>query len=179
MFVFPDNGVITFVAERMPLERIVAVHNTKILTPGAISRTFHGRDVFAPLAAQLLNGLDMGRLGPEPGTYKLLDIPTAEQRGKEIVGQVINVDRFGNLISNIPEQMIRKLFGSFDGLRVICAGRDVGEFQETYAMAGQGEPLALINSRGYVEVAVNRGSAKEVLSADVGAEVKVVETRSK
>lgn len=175
LFLFPDNGVITFVAERMPLEGIVAVRNTKYLPSAEPSRTFHGRDLFAPIAGHLLNGLDIAKLGPQPDSYKLLDFPAPIPQETHILGQVIYVDRFGNLVSNIPEQMVRHRYAELDKMRVICAERDAGMFQGTYAFVEPGKPLALFNSMGYVEVAVNRGRACDVFNAEIGTEVRIVE----
>jgi len=174
-FLFPDNGVITLIAQRMPLAGIFSVRNTRYLPPVEPSRTFHGRDIFAPVAAHLLNGLDIAELGPQPDAYKLMDIPPIEQRENEIIGQVIYVDRFGNLVSNIPESIVRGRYTALDRMRVLCGGRDVGPLQGTYAFVDPGRPVALFNSMGYVEVAVNRSSARLVLAQDVGAEVKIVE----
>jgi len=175
VFLFPDNGVITLVAQRMPLTGIFSVRNTRYLPPVAPSRTFHGRDIFAPVAAHLLNGLDIAKLGPQPDAYKLFDIPPVEQRENEIVGEVIYVDRFGNLISNIHESVVRGRYAALERMRVFCGGQDVGPLQGAYAFVDPGQPLALFNSMGYVEVAVNRRSAREVLGQDLGAEVRILE----
>jgi len=173
-FLFPDNGVITFVAESMPTEALVSVSNTRFLPPRPPSATFHGRDVFAPVAAHILNGVPLGQLGPQPGTYELLDIPVPVEREGVLVGRVIYVDRFGNLVSNISGQILQGWCVDLAGFRVICAGRDVGPLQGTYAFAGVGEPLALLNSMGILEIAVNRGRACDVLNAGVGAEVRLI-----
>ncbi len=176
IFLFPDNGIITFIAERLPLEAMAVVRNTQYLPPRDPSRTFHGRDIIAPIAGHLLNGLDIAKLGPAPDAYKLLDLPQPTPREDRVVGQVIYVDRFGNLVSNIPEQMVRERYADMGNMRVVCAGRDVGPLQGTYAFVDPGETLALFNSMGYVEVAVNRGRACDLLQAGVGAEVEIRET---
>jgi len=175
LFVFPDNGVITFAVERMSLEAIFVVRQTNALLPGRASATFHGRDIFAPVAGRLLNGLGIEMLGPRPDSYKLLDLPPPGLAEGGIVGQVIYVDRFGNLVSNVPERMVRQRYVGLDGLRVLCGGRDVGRLRRTYGLVGGGQPLALLDSFGYVEVAVNRGRACDVLKAGVGTEVRIVE----
>jgi len=175
-FLFPDNGVITMVAESMPLEAIAVVRNVKYL-PAQASMTFHGRDIFAPLAAQILNGLDIRQLGPQPDTYKLLDIPAPRFQEGCIIGQVVYVDRFGNLISNIAREFIRRHVQDLEKLTVTCAGRSVGPPRMTYALVKAGEPLSLINSLELLEVAVNRGNAAQVLGAGVGADVRIEEGR--
>jgi len=175
VFLFPDNGIISMIAETMPLEEIVAVRNTRYLPPAGTSMTFHGRDIFAPLAGRILNGLDIKRLGPQPGTYKLLDLPAPAEQAGAMVGEVIFIDRFGNLISNIRRQQVRQRWKDLERLSVLCRGRDVGPLQGTYEFVEPGRQLALLNSMGFVEVAVNRGRACDELDAGVGAEVRITE----
>ena len=177
-FLFPDNGVITFVAESMAMESIVSVRDQRFIAAGEVSTTFQGRDVFAPLAGHILNGLDIARLGPRPDTYKTLDLPAPIQREEGLYAQVIHVDRFGNLISNISPRDIAQLPTPAGGLRVRCAGRDVGPIQSTYAMVDPGQPVALMNSMGLLEVGVNHGRACDVLSAGIGTEIVVAESPS-
>jgi S-adenosylmethionine hydrolase len=173
LYVFPDNGVITLVAERVPLEELVTVrHLERLVRPGA-SMTFHGRDIFAPLAGQILNGLDIRTLGPQPPSYKLLELPAWQQTPGEIVGEVVYVDSFGNLVTNIPADAVRARWAELRRVRGSCAGRDVGPLRETYAQAEAGETLILFNSMGMVEVAVNRGRAADVLNAGVGTVVRL------
>jgi S-adenosyl-L-methionine hydrolase (adenosine-forming) len=173
---FPDNGVITHLAGVLPLEEIYAVRNSQFVPPpGQVSMTFHGRDIFAPVAGHILNGLDLRLLGPQPDTYKLLDLPQPRQDGGLIVGQVIYIDGFGNLVSNISAEMIVAQFGAFDRVTAQCGGRDVGQLQGTYAFVAAGEALALINSMRLVEVAVNQGRACDVFGAGVGSEVRIVQ----
>ncbi len=174
LFLFPDNGIITFVAETLPLEALVAVRNMRYLPPQQPSATFHGRDIFAPIAGHLLNGLDLAKLGPPPDSYKLLDLPHPSVQQDQIVGQVIYVDRFGNLISNIPEAMVHQTCAALEKLHIVCNDRNVGTLQGAYSFVARGEPLALFNSMGYVEVAVNQGRAADALGAGVGAEVCLV-----
>jgi hypothetical protein len=177
-FLFPDNGVITFVSESMPLGAIVSVRDPRYVAPGAASMTFHGRDILAPVAGHILNGLDIGKLGPKPDTYKTLDLPVPSRREGGLFGQVIHVDHFGNLISNISQGDISGLWPGQSGLGVVCAGRPVGPIQATYAVVEPGQPVALVNSMGLLEVGVNRGRACELLAAGVGAEIAVVESPS-
>ena len=172
-FLFPDNGVITLLAERLPLAQIVAVRNAQYLPPAQPSRTFHGRDIFAPVAGHLLNGAPLEQLGPQPDTYKLLELPAPAAGTDEIVAQVIYVDRFGNLVSCIDETLLGGYWQRLEAMRVTCAGHEIGPLVGAYGFVEPGQPLALINSMGYVEVAVNRGSAAEALGAGVGAEVRI------
>lgn len=172
-FLFPDNGVISFVAESMPMEAIYVAQNTRFLPQAPVSKTFHGRDVFAPLAAHILNGLDIARLGPRPKTYKRLDIATATMSDGVMVGEVIHIDRFGNLISNIFESDVLEQWGDIMPLRISCGDMEIGPLQGAYSFVDDGEPLGLFNSMRLLEVAVNRGRACDVMSAGIGTQVRV------
>ncbi len=172
-FLFPDNGVITLVAEKMPLESIVTFTNNKLLNQATISSTFHGRDIFAPLAAQLRRGLSLEELGPQPDTYKLLDLPTPTTQKNEVVGQIIYVDHFGNLISNISRAILAEAFDDPMHTAVSLGAKVIGPLEIAYGSAGQGQPLALINSMGKVEIAINIGRACDVLNAAIGTTVSV------
>jgi len=172
-YVFPDNGVITLIAERGPAEELVVVRNPEYLPRRPASTTFHGRDVFAPVAAHLLNGADLRRLGPRPDTFRLLELPLCQQSQDEIVGQVVYVDSFGNLVSNIPEQAVRGRWADLETVRGFCAGKDVGRLQGAYGFVAAGRPVVLFNSMGRVEVAVNRGRACDELNAGFGTVIRL------
>ncbi len=171
-FLFPDNGVISVVASKMPLEAMVTVRNRQYLPTLPASATFHGRDVFAPIAAHILNGLDIRNLGTLPGKYTLLDMPSPTVSESAAVGQVVYVDRFGNLITNLSRSFLVE-HAYMEELRVTCAGRDIGPLQHSYGYVPQGATVAVINSMGMIEVAVNQGRACDVLGIGVGAEVRV------
>ena len=173
VFLFPDNGVITFVAQAMLLEGMAVVRNPEYLPSSPESMTFHGRDIFAPLAAHILNGLDIKRLGPQPNTYKLLELPVVRLEEGSLVGQVIYVDNFGNLISNISRRDVEETYGGLDRLCVVCGGRDVGPLQGAYGFVARGQALALFNSMQLLEIAVNLGNAGEVLGLGIGAEISL------
>ncbi len=171
-FIFPDNGVISMVASRLNLEELAIVSNTRSLS-GSVGRTFHGRDIFAPAAARILSGSTINSLGPKPGTYKLLDIAEPAAEGGVISGRIIYVDTFGNLVSNISEGTIRENIARVGETKVSCGDRDDIVTVATYGQGQADQPLALINSMGLLEVAVNQGRAADVLRAGVGDEMRV------
>ena len=171
-FVFPDNGVISFIASSLPLEQIVAVRDKRYFRTAAPSGTFHGRDILAPVAARILLGLDLRRLGPPPAKYKLLELPRVAEGTGELSGEVLYVDRFGNLITNITNDLIRRHWDALDRVRVFCDGREIGPLRNNYASDG-GLPLAIINSMGLLEIAINRVRASAALGARVGTPVRV------
>jgi S-adenosylmethionine hydrolase len=172
-YIFPDNGVITFIKEVLPLEGLVAVRNLRSLGFDQISHTFHGRDIMAPLAASLAMGMEPGELGPTPARYKLLDLPLPESDETGMAGRILYVDHFGNLISNIQDADIRSRFKDRSSVRVECNGQTIGGIHETYGQASLGQSLALINSMGLLEVAVCQGRAADALGAGVGAEITI------
>ena len=173
-YLFPDNGIITFIAASQPLQSIVAVHNRDYLPSGDPSTTFHGRDIFAPVAGRMLRGLDIRRLGEQPDSYKLLDLPEAVERDGALVGQVIYVDRFGNLVTNISRKLVLERWEYIDRVHVSCGPADVGAIQGAYDFVPQGQALALFNSMELLEVAVNRGRACDALDAAFGTEIRLV-----
>ncbi len=174
IFLMPDNGLISFVAKAMPMEAIVVVKNKTYLPREETSTTFHGRDIFAPLAGEIMKGLDIHELGIQPETFKTLDLPEPKQEDTgALVGQVLFVDRFGNLISNISRKVVTEHWPDVESLGIVCAGRDIGPLRDTYGVAEAGQPLVLFNSMALLEIAVNQGKASEVLQAGVGAEVRV------
>jgi S-adenosylmethionine hydrolase len=171
-YLCPDNGVITFIAAAMPMQAMAVVRNTKYLPPIEPSMTFQGRDIFAPVAAHLARGVPVTDLGPQPDSYKLLELPRAVAANGQITGSVLYVDRFGNLITDIPQTM---LDGGRDlaCLRAFCNGKDAGPLQASYAFVDAGMPLSLFNSMGLLEVAVNQGRACDYFGCGVGAPVVV------
>ncbi len=173
-YIFPDNGVITFVKEVLPLQGLVAARNLQQLGLGPISNTFHGRDIMAPIAAHLAMGLEPAELGSTPARYKLLDLPLPENGETDMTGRILYVDHFGNLISNIQEADINSRFKDRSGIRVECNGQSVGQIREAYGQVRPGEVIALINSMGLLEIGVCQGRASDVLGAGIGAEIRIV-----
>ena len=173
IFIFPDNGVITVIKEKLPLEGLVSVRNLSFLGGAEVSPTFHGRDVFAPLVGYIARGGEIGRLGPVPGTYRLLDLPTPETMPEQMLGCVIHVDRFGNLISNISRAEVYERLGGVGDLSVFCGDEEVGPIVGTYGARGIGEPVALFNSMGLLEVAVSQGRACDAFRAGLSTPISI------
>jgi S-adenosyl-L-methionine hydrolase (adenosine-forming) len=175
-FLFPDNGVISFIKQIMPLQALVMVRNEAVLPPSSgISTTFHGRDIFGPLAGKILSGVDINDLGPTPSTFKLLDLPDCQDEDDSILGWVIHVDHFGNLVSNITQDRVFRYWKETGSLSVDCRGKTVGPLLSTYADVERNQPLALFNSMGYLEIAVNQGRACDVFQASLGAKIRIRE----
>ena len=164
-FVAPDNGVLS-AALAAHRSRCVSITEPRYLRSAA-APTFHGRDVFAPAAAHLALGVPITELGTVVTDPIILDFLLPVRTAALVHGVVVHVDRFGNLITNIPEDWAQ------GALRVTVAGVDVGRVRTTYGDANSGSPLALIGSDGLLEIAVRDGSAQETLAVQRGAEVQV------
>jgi len=171
--IFPDNGVITMLERVLPLTEIRVCSNTRYI-PAEVSGTFHGRDIMAPLAGRILNGLSISVLGPRPGTYKLFDLNEPRVEDNRLIGEVMQVDRFGNLMTNIPASMLRQVAGKPDAVKTICNDKDAGPLAHSYGFVGPGTPLVVFNSMDMLEVAVNQGRADEFFDASVGSPVVVI-----
>lgn len=176
-FLAPDNGVLTAVLAKGPADRVVRVENRSLFLK-SVSTTFHGRDIFAPVAAHWSMGLDLGALGPTVDSRALvrLSLPQPVAAGDmEMIGRVITSDRFGNLITNIREQDLILFMETFDtsGLTVQIGGRTIHGLSVCYASVAFGKPLALIGSTGRLEISVNGGSALHYFGAEPGQEVSI------
>jgi hypothetical protein len=180
IYLAPDNGVLTLVRRRPEATgaRLHWIENRAFFRP-QIGATFHGRDILAPAAAHLSAGrATLAALGPPADPESLAAIEglggriTAPGR---IRGQVVHVDRFGNLVTDIEAGLIEKLRGGGDGrlLRVAAGRRRIAGLSATYADVEAGRPLALIGSRGFLEIAVNRGSARDFCRCRPGDGVHV------
>lgn len=170
-FVAPDNGVLSFIYEREPAIAVREVTNDRLfLHP--VSNTFHGRDIFAPVAAHLSRGIGIESIGPEISDYIRLGIPKPHRdNGNVVVGSVLKIDKFGNVVSNLTPEDVAQLPGA--ELRVHVGSAEIAKFQHSYAGASPGELFAIFGSMGFLEIAVNQGSAAEVLQVKVGDSVRV------
>lgn len=164
--VAPDNGVLTLALKEDPSARIVSIDAPSHMR-AVVSSTFHGRDVFAPAAAYLAGGGDIDALGSSVTDPVTLPWPKPQRTGSSVKGEVIHVDRFGNLITNIPRAWVE---GAED---VVVDGKPIGPVRVTYSDAQPGEPIALICSDEVLEVAVRDGRAADALHVGRGGEVTV------
>ncbi len=170
IFVAPDNGVLSRAIDRLKLSpRVVHLNKSEYWLPH-VSYTFHSRDIFAPVAAHLSLGVPLESLGkPMTDWVRLSHFNASRRTGNEIVGRVVHIDRFGNLITNIGEEM----FAGLDHANVVVTIRNQSArgIKSTYSAVGQGEVLALISSSGTVEIAIRDGNAAQSLEAQLGDQV--------
>lgn len=170
VFIGPDNGLFTpFLAGAAWKAWEVAAPEYRL---GAVSRTFHGRDVFAPAAAHVATGVDPSRLGPPVTDPVRLVWPDAREAGGGVAGIVLHADRFGNLVTSIRADAVAAL----SGVTVRVAGRTV-PLVGTYGELERGRLGALLGSSGRLEIAVREGSAARVLRARRGTPVVVSRPR--
>jgi len=168
VFLAPDNGVLSIVASENP-EAPAFILSTSKLTSSRKSSTFHGRDIFAPLAASLANGASLAELGREVPLEELNHFAIGQPRWlaaeNNILASILHIDSFGNAVSNISNDFVDSLgLGHIPAVfSLILKGCRSVSLCRTYGDVAPGELLLLFNSRGYLEIAVNQGNAAELL----------------
>lgn len=171
-FVAPDNGVLSLMyarEERLSVRHISSQHY--FLQP--VSNTFHGRDIFGPVAAYLAKGVDHEKFGPEITDFARFNAPKPKAvDAKTIKGVVLKVDRFGNLITNFTPQDVPAMFEGKKFKLIICK-KEITALKSNYAEGAQGEVFAILGSMGYLEIAANRAAAAQLTGGAKGAEVSI------
>ena len=170
-FVAPDNGVLTMVFRERPPKRVVELTERRYARP-TVSRTFEGRDRFAPAAAWIAKGIQLSAFGRAAASYHQIDVPRAEESGAQLAGAVIHVDRFGNLITNIDRRAF-ETFARTQPVRLSVNGQAVAGIVATYADIRPGEVCALFGSTDHLELAINGGSAAAALGVERGAVIDI------
>jgi S-adenosylmethionine hydrolase len=169
-FVAPDNGVLTGALRDVPPKRIVELTERRYARP-TVSRTFEGRDRFAPAAAWMAKGIQLSALGRAVTSYHQIEIPQP-QVGDQLAGVVLLIDRFGNLVTNID----RRTFESFTRAQPVALkvnDHAIARVVATYSDIPAGEVCALFGSTEHLEFAVNGGSAADTLRVAKGAKVEI------
>lgn len=173
-FVAPDNGVLSMVyakEERIHVRHVTSDHYFR----QPVSNTFHGRDVFAPVAAYLAKMVDSHKFGDEIEDYVKFAAPrpkpVSENRLRAVV---LKVDRFGNLITNLTPQDAPNLFGADPApFKIVVGSKEITEIHSNYAEGAPGEVFGILGSMGYLEVVANRAPAAQLTGAGKGAEVSI------
>ncbi len=171
-FIAPDNGLLGFILEKDPKSEVRRLENRSLFLEN-ISRTFHGRDVLAPVAAHLAEGVPFEEVGPEAKKHIQSPFPRVVPDGSVLRGQIVYRDHFGNLMTNIKIDDISR----FDAAKIVLqAGyTTVRGLSESYSDAEKGELLSLIGSAGYLEIALREGSAADKLRFPLGTDVIITE----
>lgn len=166
-FVGPDNGVLSWALAKEKIVTIRRLENRKYFLP-EVSQTFQGRDVFAPVAAYLSKGMPCAKFGPAQQELVRLPWPEPTRQGGEIRGEVVYIDHFGNAITNIPNSVHAETRRRGGALLLGKKWVPMGMF---YQAVGKGKAVAVPGSAGFVEIAVNGGSAARKMKLKVGARV--------
>ena len=174
-FVAPDNGVLSLVYERE--ERVTVRHITsEHYFRQPVSNTFHGRDIFAPIAAYLSKGVEAVKFGEEISDYVRFAAPRPKAAGPNVwKGVVLKTDKFGNLITNITPKDVPQIFdGSSQAFKITVGKADVTKLCSSYSAGSTGEIFAILGSTGFLEISSNKGAASRLTGADRGTEVALV-----
>ncbi len=194
-FLAPDNGLLSFIIQDEKPKSIFRITNSKYFLPSP-SNTFHGRDVFAPVAAQLSLGVKPQKLGIKINQLEQLDIPRPVPKKKgQVEGQIIHIDRFGNLITNITKEYLvkgvggqkpevrskkpgafekisrEKILSQHGTMETTIGKKKIIGWSKTYTDVKSGEPLVLFGSAGFLEVSINQGNAQRHFKVNKGSKI--------
>ncbi len=174
VFVGPDNGVLSIACYQAGRPKIFLLENEDYFLENR-SRTFHGRDIFAPVGAHLSAGVPIGSLGPTTRSIKRIRLPRPHIAvGTRITGRIVHSDRFGNLVTNIEQAAIQQAFPEtgLNQLVITCSDHRIERLSQTYSDAPSGVALALIGSYNLMEIAVRDGNA--MLALGVGLNDRII-----
>jgi len=173
-FVAPDNGVLSLVyarEERVRVRHITGEHY--FLQP--VSNTFHGRDVFAPVAGWLAKGVDGEKFGDEITDYARFNAPKPKATdGRTMRGVILRVDRFGNLVTNFTPKDVPMLFQAAPpAFKIVIGKTEITDIRSNYAEGMPNEVFGILGSMGFLEIAANRAAAAQLTGAGKGSEVSI------
>lgn len=163
-FLAPDNGILSWAARAGAFRELRGVTNRRLFLPKP-SSTFHGRDVFAPVAAALASGSRPEELGPRRKAMKRMAFPSVRRAGRRLRGEVLAVDHFGNATTNLKPEALRR------GACLETAGCRLGALRTSYCSVAVGEPAALVGSAGFVELAIREGNFAAAFGVQAGEPV--------
>jgi len=170
-FIGPDNGVFTMIYSREEHKVREMLNQKLFLHP--VSQTFHGRDIFAPVAAHLADGVAPARIGKRVSDYLRLNFEQPVRTGKRTwIGQVLKLDRFGNFVTNLHRDYFPDL--EQKNCELVIGPHHIGVLAKNYSQTGAGEPFLIFGSGGYLEVSVREASAASVIGCAVGAPAELV-----
>ena len=174
ILVGPDNGLLIPAAKNLGEFIVYEIANPKI-TLDFISNTFHGRDVFAPVAAHILNGLRFDDIGPVTNNFSSLNFGICEINDKSASGKVIYVDCFGNVITNINGLLLNRYLSYGKNISIVVEKKHFEiPFVKSYNFVKKGETLSTIGSSNFLEIALSQGNATKKLGIKIGDEIKIM-----
>jgi S-adenosylmethionine hydrolase len=163
IFIGPDNGVLSWALESTDICRIIELQNPKWFLKN-VSNTFHGRDIFAPVAAHIANGIDIQEFGPTVSDYFKLPFPEPTISNYNVTGEILLIDRFGNGITNITDSHLLRT--KLEKYKFFANSKFVGRIQQSYGSVPAGKPLVLKGSTGFYEICANSGSAASMFNLE-------------
>ena len=172
VLVGPDNGVLMPAAHKCGSFSAFEIDMNRFLQ-GNVSSVFHGRDVFAVVAAQIVNGLPFEQIGKKASDVVDLDFGRGVSREGFVLGEIIHIDSFGNCVSNISRSLLPEVFGGVFANGLVGKSSVAAPFVRSYSFVKKGELLSTVGSANVLEFSVNEGSAKKMLGVSVGDSVKV------
>ncbi|MBM4323951.1 MAG: SAM-dependent chlorinase/fluorinase, partial [Deltaproteobacteria bacterium] len=171
LFVGPDNGLFTLAAKRDGVKQVIHLTHRKYFLPD-ISNTFHGRDIFAPVAAHLSLAINPRRFGNKLDHWVKLSLKEPEVKGKNLYGKILLIDRFGNLITNIEKEIFFR-FIKDQPFQIRVREKIIRDLKRGYDEGKKNDPMALIGSGGFLEISVREGNAQEMLKMKRGDPIKI------
>lgn len=175
-FVGPDNGIFSMIIEEDSLAMVIEVTEEKYFLKD-VSSTFHGRDIFAPVAAWISKGFATGSFGRVIDDFKRIKIPEVEKKQSSVRGVIIYIDIFGNIITNISGSIVVEVLQmgiSPSDINLIICGHKISGIKKCYAEAKEGEPGAIINSFNLIEIFSYMGNAARLFDAKKGDIVEII-----
>jgi S-adenosylmethionine hydrolase len=171
-YVGPDNGVLMLAAKRQKIKHAYNITNKRYMLP-KVSHTFHGRDIFAPAAAHLAKSITPDNLGPEIKDYLVPEFAEPRLSQSELTGQVLHIDDFGNIVTNISKNDLEKIDAAEGSKLRIKLGKKVIaiRFGSAYGEVKAKTALALIGSHDFLEITVNQSSASKRFKSKIGDDV--------
>jgi len=168
-YVGPDNGLLVLSAQKEKISHIYHIRSPKYVRP-KISTTFHGRDIFAPAAAHLSLGCSPSQFGPEIENYVVPQFAKPRMKKDELIGEVMYIDDFGNIVTNISSKDLEELETRIGDLLNARIGRKTFEmrFCSTYGDVPAKTPLAVVGSHDFLEISINQGNASQTLNLKIG-----------
>ena len=170
-FIGPDNGLFTFALKREKLKKVIALGKMEFFLP-EVSPTFHGRDLFAPVAAHLSFGIAPESFGRVIKSWNEISFPEPVLRQEKLIGEVVHIDTFGNLVCNIDYKNLLK-FSKSRPFVIKIGKRTMRGLKKGYWEGKTNEPIALFGSGGFLEISIKEGNAQKVLKMKKGDRVQV------
>jgi len=174
-YIGPDNGLLTLAALREGIKKVVHIINREYMLP-RVSRTFHGRDIFAPAAAHLAKGIPIEDFGPTLEKYEILSFSEPHIQANQIEGEIIYIDGFGNIVTNIFSEILEKTgISEGDKIKILLGDKleKVLKICKAYNEVKKGEFLAIIGSGNFLEISINQGNAAKKLNVKEGTRIKI------